>query len=289
MHEDGGMRRILRKTSRVPSRLTAIPAGLWRLARALARDPVETLLYVPDAVAHQLFDRQVAYQVEEDWGPSLHDVLGLAWPCIECSGYQEAWKRIEADLNEKGLTVGRWTHGEYSDADASLGAAVWCAVRHLEPQRVVETGVARGVTTRLILEAMSLNRQGHLWSVDLPHPLRPELHRETAAAVSEEVRDRWTYVRGSSRRRLPSLVAQLGQIDLFVHDSLHTGRNMRFEMQTVWPALRGGGIMFVDDVDNQSFADFVRQVGRPPSIVFRSADGPWMSGMVRKPQGPTGS
>ena len=289
MHEDGGMRRILRKTSRVPSRLTSIPGGLWRLARAVARDPVETLLYIPDAVAHQLFDRQVAYHVEEDWGPSLHDVLGLEWPCIECGRYEQVWKRIEADLDERGLTVGRWTHGEYSDADASLGAAVWCAVRHLEPQRVVETGVARGVTTRLILEAMSRNRQGHLWSVDLPHPLRPELHRETAAAVSEELRDRWTYVRGSSRRRLPSLVARLGQIELFVHDSLHTGRNMRFEMQTVWPALRGGGIMFVDDVDNQSFADFVRQVGRPPSIVFRSADGPWMSGLVRKPPEPAGS
>jgi hypothetical protein len=289
MDDDGGMRRILRKTSRVPSRLASTPGGLWRLARALARDPIETLLYIPDAVAHQLFDRQVAYQVEKDWGPSFHDVLGLEWPCTECGRYEQVWKRIEADLGEMGLSVGRWTYGEYSDADGSLRAAIWCAVRHLDPKRVVETGVARGVTSRLILEAMALNQQGHLWSVDLPHPLRPELHRQTAAAVPGEVRGRWTYVRGSSRRRLPSLIAELGHIDLFVHDSLHTGRNMRFEMETVWPALRGGGILFVDDVDNQSFGDFVRRAGRPPSLVFRSADGPWMSGMVRKPPGPTGS
>ncbi len=259
------------------------------MARALARDPVETLLYAPEVVAHQLFDRQFAYQVEEDWGPSLHHVLGLEWPCLECSGYQQVWNRIEADLDEKGLSVGRWTYGEYSDADASLGAAVWCAVRHLSPATVVETGVARGVTSRLVLEAMSLNEGGHLWSVDLPHPLRPELHAETGAAVPEGLHDRWTYVRGSSRRRLPSLVAQLGQVDLFIHDSLHTGRNMRFEMGTVWPALRGGGVMLVDDVDNQSFADFLGRAGQPESLVLRAADGPWMFGMVRKPQRSAGT
>ena len=281
------MRRLLGKTRRVPSRLRSIPSGLWRLARSLARDPVEALLYVPDVLAHQLFDRQVSYQVEEDWGPAVHHTLGFGWPCAEHDRCRQLRQSIEVELGEQGLTVGRWTHGEYSDADASLGAAVWCAVRHLNPATVVETGVARGVTSRLVLEAMSLNQRGHLWSVDLPHPLRPELHGEIGAAVPEALRERWTYVRGSSRRRLAPLVAQVGQIDLFIHDSLHTGRNMRFEMDTVWPSLGAGGVMLIDDVDNQSFADFLCQVGQPDSLVVRSADGPWMFAMVRKSQGPT--
>jgi len=35
---------------------------------------------------------------------------------------------------------------------------------------VIETGVARGMTSRVILEAMTVNNSGHLWRVDLPHP-----------------------------------------------------------------------------------------------------------------------
>ncbi len=139
-----------------------------------------------------------------------------------------------------------------------------------------------GVTSRVILEAMSINGTGHLWSLDLPHPFRPELHKETAAAVPTACRDRWTYVRGSSRRRLASLVSTLTEIDMFVHDSLHTSRNIRFELRTVWPALQRGDLVLVDDVDNQAFRDFVREVGNPPSIVLRSADGPCLFGAIQK-------
>jgi len=166
--------------------------------------------------------------------------------------------------------------------NAGLCAATWCAVRHLRPEKVLETCVARGVTSRVILEAMAINGAGHLWSIDLPHPFRPELHKETATAVSTAGRDRWTYVRGSSRSRLAALVSSLNGIDVFVDDSLHSGPNIRFELRTVWPALQRGDLALVDDVDNQAFGDFVREVGDPPSIVLRSADGPCMFGAIRK-------
>jgi hypothetical protein len=39
---------------------------------------------------------------------------------------------------------------------------------HLRPDTVVETGVAHGVTSRVIREGLERNRSGHLWSVDLP-------------------------------------------------------------------------------------------------------------------------
>jgi hypothetical protein len=41
--------------------------------------------------------------------------------------------------------------------------------------------------------------------------------------------------------------------------------------------------MLVDDVYNQAFGDFLREVGQPESMVCRSADGTWMFGVVRKP------
>jgi hypothetical protein len=256
--------------------------GLGRFFRSLAADPLETLLYVPDAVSGQLFDKRVIYEVEEDWAPPFHRMLGVPWPCSECEQFPQIWADIESTLSAKGLPIGRWTYGQYSDADAALSAATWCAVRHLRPAKVLETGVARGVTSRVILEAMAINGSGHLWSLDLPHPFRPELHKQTAMAVPSTCRAQWTYVRGSSRHRLPSLVSSLGEIDMFVHDSLHTSRNMRFELRTVWPSMHDGDLVLVDDVSNQSFRDFVREVGEPPSMVLRSADGPCMFGAIRK-------
>ena len=270
---DRQLRRLVRKTSHIPSRIDQAPVALGRFLRALVSDPIETLRYVPDAVSHQLFDGQIAYDVEEEWGPAFHRMLGAPWPCNELERFPSGVGRHRNHLSAQGLSYGRGTYGGYSDADAGLGAATWCAVRHLRPEKVLETGVARGVTSRVILEAMSINGTGHLWSIDLPHPFRPELHKETAAAVSTACRDRWTYVRGSSRRRPAALVSSRNGIDMFVHDSLHTGRNIRFELRTVWPALQRGDLALVDDVDNQAFRDFVREVGDPSrSCCVRQTD-----------------
>jgi hypothetical protein len=42
---------------------------------------------------------------------------------------------------------------------------------------------------------------------------------------------------------------ELGQIDLFIHDSLHSERNVRFELNRAWPMLGPKGARVVDDVD----------------------------------------
>jgi hypothetical protein len=252
--------------------------------RGVVDDPLETLLYAPEVLFRQ-WDRAVEYEIEEDWASAFHRLLGIPWPCPEIDEYRQVWTEIVAELAAAGLAMGRYTYGGYSDADAGLAGAAWCAVRHLGPGHVVETGVARGLTSRVILEALSANGNGRLWSVDLPHPFAPELHTQTAAAIPGGCHERWTYVRGSSRRRLPGLLSELGGINMFVHDSLHTTRNMRFEMKLAWPALRSGGIMLVDDVHNQSFRDFVRDAEPADSAVYRSADGTWMFGAARKGDG----
>ena len=77
-------------------------------------------------------------------------------------------------------------------------------------------------------------------------------------AVPKDLRSRWTYVKGTSRRRLPQLVRRLRQVDLFVHDSVHTTRNTCFELGTIWPALPPGGVAVVDDIHrNLGFSRFI--------------------------------
>jgi hypothetical protein len=58
----------------------------------------------------------------------------------------------------------------------------------------------------------------------------PEQSRDEDLAVSDACRTRWSYLESSSDQRLPPLVAQIGHVEVFIHDSLHTARNTMFEM-----------------------------------------------------------
>jgi predicted O-methyltransferase YrrM len=139
--------------------------------------------------------------------------------------------------------------------------AVWCLLRHLKPEKVIETGVARGFTSRFILEALERNSAGYLWSIDLPPVLAPELHAQVGAAITPQLRHRWSYVRGTSRQRLQKLLERVGEIGLFVHDSRHTEENLRFELDKAWIALQPGGAMVADDIDtNWGFHSFNREI-----------------------------
>jgi hypothetical protein len=73
---------------------------------------------------------------------------------------------------------------------------------------------------------------------------------------------------GSSRRLLPGLLSRLANIDLFIHDSLHSERNVRFEIDRAYAALRTGGAIVVDDVDvNDAFRSFKEGFSGFESIV----------------------
>ncbi|GAA5020534.1 class I SAM-dependent methyltransferase [Kitasatospora paranensis] len=253
---------------------------LWRFGRALATDPVETLLYLPEEWS-QHRDHPVAYDVDTAWEEHLHGLLGAPWPCPEAPRAAELWGTVVQELHECGLAFGRHTYGGYSDADESLARAVRCVVLHRQAVVVVETGVARGVTSRFVLEALEQNGRGHLWSIDLPHPFRPGLHPETGAAVPARQRRAWTYIEGSSRRRLPHLARQLGRVDVFVHDSLHTARNTRFEMDRIGRILAPNGVMLIDDIStHQGFARWTRSTPGITTLVCPSADKEGLFGVV---------
>ena len=144
-------------------------------------------------------------------------------------------------------------------ADSLFARLCYLSCRLLEPEVVIETGVAYGVSSAFILQALNENGRGRLHSVDLP-PLRREYERHWGIAVPDGLRDRWQLHRGPSKRILPNLLERTGPVDLFVHDSLHTRRNMAREFDAVWPRLRPGGTLLADDVErNRAFTDLRRK------------------------------
>ena len=187
-------------------------------------------------------------QVSDDCDEQLHRLLGAPWPCPAGESLDRLMDDIRTLLTDRGLGFGRDTYGWYADADRLLCRAVWCTVLHTRPEVVVETGVARGVTSRIVLEALMRNDLGHLWSIDLPFPFDSRLHEQTGIAVTDACRERWTYVEGSSKQRLPSLVAEVGHVEVFIHDSLHTAKNTAFEMEQAASAAPPGAVLLADDI-----------------------------------------
>lgn len=169
------------------------------------------------------------------------------------------------------------------NGDFALGRSIYVICRLKLPNAVVETGVAYGVTSAFALQALAVNEKGTLFSVDLP-PLGKEADQHVGAVVPQKLRERWHLYRGTANRVLPSLLSSVGHLDLFVHDSLHTFRNMTFEFSTVWPYLRPGAVLVADDVGlNDAFLDFAAEMKASFAAVIQEENKDALFGIMVKP------
>lgn len=135
---------------------------------------------------------------------------------------------------------------------------------------MIETGVASGKSTAMILYGMHHNHHGRLISIDLPNVEGNELadgsktttyQYETGWLVPDFLRDRWTLKLGNSVELLPEVMRELETIDIFFHDSLHTYEHVSKELAIVSPKVRKGGAILVDDIGlgaGEAFNDFLK-------------------------------
>jgi hypothetical protein len=259
-----------------------------RVARSFASEPSEAIEKIREraAFARETVTRRgqrPLYRVDEDWEERLHGLLGVPWPCPATAEFPAVWSAVVETMHSKGFRVGRQNYGGDDDSDPGLARALWCLVRHLEPQHIIETGVAHGVSSRCMLEAIERNGAGHLWSIDQPPLTIPERRQEIGVAVPADRRGRWTYLEGSSRKHLPGLLRELGHIQLFWHDSWHSTRNTRWELECAWRALAPGGVAGADDIDhNWGFQLFEQSGSGKDALHCPAADHQRVFGIARR-------
>jgi len=143
-------------------------------------------------------------------------------------------------------------------------------VRAVKPNIMIETGSFDGLSTAVILLAMAKNIKGTLYTIDLCNPSLPkDIDAEPAWVVPDYLRDRLQLKKGTSAEHLKSVIEQVGEVDIFYHDSWHTYKNMMFEYQTVWAALRPNGLLmseYLPDL-NDAFKDFTKDKANEPIIL----------------------
>lgn len=147
---------------------------------------------------------------------------------------------------------------------------LYMLVRELKPDVVVETGVHRGVSSFFILQALEENKNGTLYSIDLPlasYKTDAEVVTKSVLSIEKigicvpnQLRKRWELILGDSKEELPKILEKNKIIDLFIHDSKHTYEHMMWEFDIVWPYIKKGGFLVSDDIHwNDSFNDFVKK------------------------------
>jgi predicted O-methyltransferase YrrM len=149
----------------------------------------------------------------------------------------------------------------YYNADSTQAQLAYLLSRVLEPETVLETGVAYGVTSAIILAALHKNGKGVLHSIDLP-PIGDRASRaHIGMMVPAEYRNRWRLHLGISKRVLPGLFADgIGEVGLFLHDSANIYQVQKMELQTVWPRLSSPGAAIVNNIGTSTaFGEFVRK------------------------------
>jgi predicted O-methyltransferase YrrM len=158
---------------------------------------------------------------------------------FEDSGLRARMRRKHAEL---GRFPGPYRLGATPEFDCE---SLFFLVRAAKPRTVVETGVCYGVSSTYLLEALNHNGRGELHSIDLGNePDEPP----NDFFVPSRLKHRWHLIHGDSKQELPRILKELGEIDLFHHDSLHTFEHMTWEYETALPHVSPRGALSSHDV-----------------------------------------
>lgn len=196
---------------------------------------------------------------------------------LDSSSFYKKIQRVTGDSNDKISHYDDEARSFIKSLGVKIGAgpelkcrALYIIIRSMRPKNLVETGVATGFTSACILAALDKNEEkNYLYSIDLPiHVPKIDSDGQLDASVIPQdqlpgyiipnnLRERWSLYLGRSDEKLLGLLKEIGNIDVFLHDSEHSYSNMMFEFSASFPYLSNGGLLASDDISyNESFQEF---------------------------------
>lgn len=254
--------------------MTSLPRQILTIARRLGRDPrllPEALRKLRSRFTLERHGRRVAEIAAASEPPP--DALEALLE-VDRQRLEELWQ--EPALKQRLGQLEAWLDApDPAGVSRASGAAflevLYVVTRHLHPQVVVETGISRGFSSTVFLQALEINGTGQLYGTNLP-AFRSGEEDTTGSAVPEDLAasDRWHREIGPDRRVLPPLLEGIGPVDLFHYDSDKSYEGMRWTLDRVWPHLRPGAVLIFDDAEsNDAFVEFAEGLGLKPRFVTK--------------------
>ena len=142
--------------------------------------------------------------------------------------------------------------------------------RKLQPEVIVETGVAAGYSSFAFLAAITKNKWGRLYSSDFPYFRLQNPEQYIGILVPQELRNYWNLYIEGDENNLPKIVDSVSAINLFHYDSDKTFEGRRFGLETVKPKLTSKSVIIFDDIqDNCHFYELTKSLDPAEWKIFR--------------------
>jgi len=168
-------------------------------------------------------------------------------------------------LYKKVIEKHRLITNERWNAELQLFSLLYVLVKSKNPQFLVETGVANGISTNAIMSALDEDSSpGTLHSFDiLP---------ETKYAYTGK--GNWNFHLLDKKRTHKQLSVAVGNsplLDIWLHDSNHGYRWQKFEYLLALSRLKEGGILISDDIDaSPAWGELSKSHFKESYIIFDS-------------------
>jgi len=194
---------------------------------------------------HRLMPLQLndLFQECELWTESPQEILsflGLTIDAADVSQFRDASDAIDRRAANLSLSYPR-----YYDIAPRTEQLLFLLVRASRPNVVVETGIANGRSTAIILAAMDLNGAGMLHSIDI---------NDDVGEFVPHRHPRWVkHITDGSPVALEGILQGAGPLDIFIHDSDHRYRAQLGEYELAENYGSARFILASDDV-NWSYA-----------------------------------
>ena len=249
------------------------PRMYWELGRRIRHRAFPSWDRAPEGASSTSDAWCASLAVNTD--DALRQLTGLSGVASVRSCFPEAFDQAERSQQACPVTMG---------APANLDL-LYHLSRSLGARRIIETGVAYGWSSLVLLLSMGEYSDGRLVSTDMPYVMQFG-DRWVGCVVPERLRARWQLLRYPDREGLPRALNVLPEIDLCHYDSHKSYRARMWAYPLLWNALVPGGYVVSDDIgDDRGFHDFCEQLEVVPTIVsgLTSTGTIRYAGVLRKP------
>lgn len=146
--------------------------------------------------------------------------------------------------------------------ERQTGLTLYTLARALEPEVIVETGIANGWSSVIFLRALQKNGSGALHSFDVRH--------DVGKLVNDDERGPWSLhiLEKGTLQEFDAELAKLPPIGLFFHDSDHSYLHMRLEIRMAGARLAEHGALCSDDVSlSHAYIEACEELGLAPRLL----------------------
>ena len=183
------------------------------------------------------------------WTESSEEIVRFLGFTLDAS-YSSQFRHASLAVENRAAQV-PLLYPRYYDVAPRTEQLLFLLVRASRPEVVVETGIANGHSSAIILAALDLNDTGTLHSVDI---------KNDVGALVPDHHPRWVkHIGDGSSAALEGVLNNIEPVDLFIHDSDHSYGAQRAEYDI---AARHGSSRFIlasDDVNwSYAFLDHCR-------------------------------